>query len=190
MASKKRKRVRTRVNSKITQLPDEVKEELDGMLLDTSNSYQDIADWLVEQGFEISKSSVGRYAVRANEATQRVVETLEKTKAIIQAVETNPDLDYTKASRIVMMDGLLQKVSTADEEFLEMPLDKAGRLIASLSRAEIYDQKAKRDYKNKMEVALEGLETELMAKIKGDKELSKEVAAILRKVRDKISVED
>lgn len=181
---------RKRVNSKISQLPDNVREELDGMLLDTSNSYQDISDWLVEQGFDISKSSVGRYAIRASEATQRVVETLEKSKAIIQAVEKNPDLDFTKASRIVMMDGLLQKVSTADEEFLEMPLDKAGRLIASLSRAEIYDQKAKRDWKNKMEVALEGLEAELMAKIKNDKELSKEVALLLRKVKDKINAED
>ena len=181
---------RKRTNSKISQLPDNIREELDGMLLDTSNSYQDISDWLVEQGFEISKSSVGRYAIRASEATQRVVETLEKSKAIIQAVEKNPDLDFTKASRIVMMDGLLQKVTTADEEFLEMPLDKAGRLIASLSRAEIYDQKAKRDWKNKMEVALEGLEAELMAKIKDDKELSQEVALLLRKVRDKINAED
>lgn len=183
-------RRRTRVNSKISQLPDDVKEQLDGLLLDNSNSYQDIADWLNEKGFEISKSSVGRYAIRASQATQRVVETLEKTKAIIQAVEKNPDLDYTKASRIVMMDGLLQKVSTAEEEFQEMPLDKAGRLIASLSRTEIYDQKAKRDWKNKMEVALEGLEAELMSKIKEDKDLSREVSAILRKVRDKINVEN
>lgn len=183
-------RRRTRVNSKISQLPDEVKEQLDGLLLDTSNSYEDISQWLIAQGYEVSKSSVGRYAIRANEATQRVVETLEKTKAIIQAVEKNPDLDYTKASRIVMMDGLLQKVSTAEEEFQEMPLDKAGRLIASLSRAEIYDQKSKRDWKNKMEIALDGLEAELMAKIKEDKELSREVSAMLRKVKDKINVED
>ncbi|MBV1817634.1 DUF3486 family protein [Bacteroidales bacterium MSK.15.36] len=185
MASKKR-----RANSKISQLPDDIKEKLDGLLLDTSNSYQDISDWLNEQGYKVSKSSVGRYAIRASQATQRVVETLEKTKAIIQAVEKNPDLDYTKASRIVMMDGLLQKVSTAEEEFQEMPLDKAGRLIASLSRAEIYDQKAKRDYKNKMEVALEGLEAELMAKIKEDKDLARDVSAMLRKVKDKINVED
>lgn len=179
-------RRRTRIDSKISRLPDEVKEQLDAMLLDTSNSYVDIAKWLNEEGYEISKSAVGRYAIKANQATQRVVETLEKTKAIIQAVEKNPDMDYTKASRIVMMDGLLQKVTTAEEEFQEMPLDKAGRLIASLSRAEIYDQKAKRDWKNKMEVALDGLEAELMSKIKEDNELSKEVSAMLRKVRDKI----
>lgn len=183
-------RRRTRVNSKISQLPDEVKEQLDGLLLDTSNSYEDITQWLIAQGYEVSKSSVGRYAIRANEATQRVVEALEKTKAIIQAVEKNPDIDYTKASRIVMMDGLLKKVSTADEEFLEMPIDKAGRLIASLSRAEVYDQKAKRDWKDKMEIALDGFEVELMEKIKSDKELSKDVATMLKRIRDKINGED
>lgn len=186
MAEKKR----TRVNSKVTQLPDEVKEEIDAMLLDTSNTYDDISRWLKSQGHNISRSAVGRYAIRANRATQRVVETLEKTRAIIQAVEKNPDMDYTKASRIVMMDGLLQKVSTAEEEFQEMPLDKAGRLIASLSRAEVYDQKVKRDWKNKMEVALDGLETELLSKIREDKELTREVAAMIKKVRDKVNVED
>lgn len=186
MAEKKR----TRVNSKVTQLPDELKEQMDSMLLDTSNTYEDISKWLKSQGYNISRSAVGRYAIRANQATQRVVETLEKTRAIIQAVEKNPDMDYTKASRIVMMDGLLQKVSTAEEEFQEMPLDKAGRLIASLSRAEVYDQKAKRDWKGKMEVALNGLETELLSKVREDKELTREVAAMIKKVRDKVNVED
>lgn len=183
-------RRRTRVDSKISRLPERIREQLDAMLLDTSNSYVDIAEWLNEEGYEISKSAVGRYAIKANQATQRVIETLEKTRAIVQAVEKNPDMDYTKASRIVMMDGLLQKVTTAEEEFQEMPLDKAGRLIASLSRAEVYDQKTKRDYKNKMELALDGLEADLMSKIKEDKELSKEVTAMLRKVRDKINGED
>ncbi len=184
-----RKRTRT-PNSKITQLPDEVRTQLDEMLLDNTNTYMDISLWLEEKGYPISKSAVGRYAVRTNLATQRVIETIEKTKAIVQAVEKNPDLDYTKASRILMMDGLLQKVSTAEEEFQEMPLDKVGRLIASLSRTEIYDQKAKREWKTKMEVALEGLETELMSKIKEDKELAREVSDIFGKVRDKIDVEN
>ena len=106
-------RRRTRISSKITQLPEEVKEQLDELLLDTSNTYEEIAKWLKSEGYEISKSAVGRYAIRANQATQRVVETLEKTKAIAAAVEKNPDLDYTRASRMVLMDGLMQRVSTA-----------------------------------------------------------------------------
>ena len=66
-------RRRTRISSKITQLPEEVKEQLDELLLDTSNTYEEIAEWLKAEGYEISKSAGGRYAIRANQATQRGV---------------------------------------------------------------------------------------------------------------------
>ena len=83
-------RRRTRISSKITQLPEEVKEQLDELLLDTSNTYEEIAEWLKAEGYEISKSAVGRYAIRANQATQRVVETLEKTKACLLYTSPSP----------------------------------------------------------------------------------------------------
>lgn len=181
-----KERRRTRVNSKINQLPEEVREQIDSMLLDTSNTYEDISAWLLEQGYEISKSSVGRYAIRANEATQRVVETLEKTKAIVQAVEKSPDLDYTKANRMLLMDGLMQRVITAEEEFNEMPLDKAGRLIAQLSRVQMYEDKVKKDYKKKVELAFEGMEDELMKAIKSDPILAKELRSVLERAKEKM----
>lgn len=183
-------RRRTRTSSKISLLPILVRDMVDTMLLDTSNTYDDIAAWLQESGYEISKSAVGRYAIRANRATQRVVETLAKTRAIIQAVEKNPDLDYTKASRIMMMDGLMQRVTTAEEEFQDMPLDKAGRLIASLSRVQVYEDKIKRDYKKKMELAFEGLEAELTKAIKADPELTRELKAVLVKAKEKLMTDD
>lgn len=183
-------RRRTRVSSKITQLPEDIKEQLDAQLLDTSNTYVDIAAWLKAQGYEVSKSAVGRYAIRANQAAQRVVETLERTKAIAAAVEKNPDLDFTKASRMVLMDGLMQRVSTAEDDFAEMPLDKAGRLIASLSRVGVYEQKVKRDYKSKMELAFEALEEDLTKAIKSDPQLTKELHAVLQKARERILTDD
>lgn len=183
-------RRRTRVSSKITQLPDDIKEQLDAQLLDTSNTYEDIAKWLKSEGYDVSKSAVGRYAIRANQAAQRVAETLERTKAIAAAVEKNPDLDFTKASRMVLMDGLMQRVSTAEEDFAEMPLDKAGRLIASLSRVGVYEQKVKRDYKSKMELAFEALEDELTKAIKADPQLTRELHAVLQKARERIMTDD
>ncbi|PYG86725.1 uncharacterized protein DUF3486 [Ruminiclostridium sufflavum DSM 19573] len=183
-------RRRTRVSSKVTQLPEDIKEQLDAQLLDTSNTYEDVARWLKSNGFNISKSAVGRYAIRANQAAQRVAETLERTKAIAAAVEKNPDLDFTKASRMVLMDGLMQRVSTAEDDFAEMPLDKAGRLIASLSRVGIYEQKIIRDYKSKMELAFEALEEDLIKAIKADPQITKELHTLLQKAREKILTDD
>lgn len=51
------------------------------MLSDTSNSYQDVS-WL-KKGYEISKSSVGRYAVRSNTAAQRLLEAQSRTEALV-----------------------------------------------------------------------------------------------------------
>lgn len=183
-------RRRTRFSSKITQLPEPVRERLDELLLDTANTYEDIAAWLKSEGYDVSKSAVGRYAIRANQATQRVVETLEKTKAIAAAVAANPDLDYTKASRVVMMDGLMKRVSTAEDEFDELPLDKAGRLIAQLSRVEVYEQKVKRDIMSKMELAFDQLEAELMTAIKRDPALSTELHGVLQRAREKVLSDD
>ena len=127
----KTERRRTRVNSTIDRLPDDIKGRLDLKLTDTANTYEELSAWLKEEGYEISKSAIGRYAIRSTQAAQRVAETLQRTQVIAQAVATRPDLDYTKAASMVLMDGLMRRVSTAEDDFQEMPLDKAGRLIAS-----------------------------------------------------------
>ncbi|TCL43210.1 DUF3486 family protein [Harryflintia acetispora] len=180
------KRKRTRIRSSIDQLPPEIKAQLDARLMDTANTYEDISDWLKGQGHEVSKSAVGRYAIRSNQAAQRVAETLERTQAIAAAVEQHPDLDYTKAASMVLMDGLMQKVSTAEEEFAEMPLDKAGRLIASLSRNATYDKRVRQELKHKAELAFEELEVELMSAIKQDPELSGPLHDILTRAKEKL----
>ena len=182
----KKERRRTRISSTIDKLPDDIKTELDVRLADTANTYEELSAWLKAEGYEISKSAIGRYAIRSTQAAQRVAETLQRTQAIAQAVEAHPDLDYTKAASMVLMDGLMQRVSTAEEEFQEMPLDKAGRLIASLSRTETYEQRVRQDMKKKSELAFEQLEAELMAAIKQDPELAKELHSILSRAREKV----
>lgn len=139
----KNERRRTRVSSTIDKLPDDIKGQLDVKLSDTTNTYEELSAWLKSEGYEISKSAIGRYAIRTTQAAQRVAETIQRTQAIAQAVEAHPDLDYTKAASMVLMDGLMQRVSTAEDDFQEMPLDKAGRLIASLARNATYQTRAR-----------------------------------------------
>ena len=68
-----KKRTRTRVSSKIDELPEALRVKVDVMLADTSNTYEYISQYLKQEGYEISKSSVGRYAMRSNTATQRLL---------------------------------------------------------------------------------------------------------------------
>lgn len=186
MSDKDQKRRRTRVSSSIDRLPPELKTQLDMKLTDTSNTYVELAEWLKAEGYDISKSAIGRYALRSSKAAERVAETLQRTAAIAQAVEAHPDLDYTSAASMVLMDGLMRRVSTAEDEFAEMPLDKAGRLIASLARNATYERKVKADLKKKAELAFEQMEAELLGLIKQDPELAAELRAVIAKAREKV----
>ncbi len=181
----KKERRRTRISSTIDKLPDDIKTELDVRLADTANTYEELSAWLKTEGYEISKSAIGRYAIRSTQAAQRVAETLQRTQAIAQAVEAHPDLDYTKAA-MVLMDGLMQRVSTAEGDFQEMPLDKAGRLIASLARNATYEKRVRQDMKKKAELAFDQLEAELMAAIKQHPELAGELHDVLSRAREKV----
>lgn len=179
-------RRRTRVSSTVDRLPDEVRAELDLRLSDTANTYSELADWLKAEGYEISRSAIGRYAIRTTTAAQRVAETIQRTQAIAKAVEEHPDLDYTKAASLVYVDGLMRRLSTAEDEFDEIPLDKAGRLLASFSRNETYEKRTRAELKKKAELAFDQLETELTAAIRQHPELSGELHSVLARAREKV----
>ena len=174
------------MSSTVDKLPDEIKTELDLRLADTANTYEEIAAWLKSEGYEISKSAIGRYSIRSTQAAQRVAETLQRTQAIFFFFDSETYVFYTKAASMVLMDGLMQRVSTAEDDFSSMPLDKAGRLIASLSRNATYEKRVRQDMKKKAELAFEQMEVELMAAIKQHPELVGELHDVLTRAREKV----
>lgn len=185
-----RQRTRNRVTSKIDELPEELKLQVDVMLADTSNTYAYISEYLKGEGYKISKSSIGRYAMRTNTATQRLLEAQAQTEQLLRVVKDNPDADYTEAAIMMMMSGLVDKVATAEEEFNEMPLDKAGRLIASLSRTKVYKDRVRQDMKRKADVALKQAEAELMKVIRQDEESKQKLREILLGAKERMIQDD
>lgn len=187
MAKQRRK---TRISSKVDELPEEVKTNVDVMLADTSNTYQGISDWLKTMGYDVSKSSVGRYAMRSNTAMQRLLEAQRQTEKLVQVVRQNPDADYTEAGMRMLMDGLINKMATAEEEFDTMPLDKAGRLLASLSRTKVYKDKVRQDMQKKAELAFKELEDGMLKLIRQDEESARMLKQILQKAKDRMIQDD
>lgn len=185
-----KQRTRTRISSKIDELPEKLRLKVDVMLADVTNTYEDISKFLKVEGYEISKSSVGRYATRTNTAAQRLLEAQAQTEKLIQVVKDNPDADYTEAAIMLTMNGLVNKVAMAEEEFNEMPLDKAGRLIASLSRTKVYKDKVRQDMKKKADIAFKELEAEMMKVIKNDAESAEYMKVILTKAKERMLEDD
>ena len=105
-------------------------------------------------------------------------------------MKSNPDADYTEAAMMLTMNGLLNKVATAEEEWDEMPLDKAGRLIASLSRTKVYKDRVKQDMRKKADIAFQELEADMMKVIKQDEESVRMLKTILTKAKDRMMQDD
>ena len=184
------KRTKQRITSKIDELPEDLRMKVDVMLADTSNTYEYISQFLKEEGYDISKSSVGRYATRTNNAMQRLLEAQAQTDGLIQVVKENPEADYTEAAILLTMNGLLNKVATAEEEFNEMPLDKAGRLIASLSRTKVYKDRVKQDMRRKADIAFREMESEMLKVIKQDEKSAAQLKEILAKAKERMMEDD
>ena len=184
------KRSKQRISSKIDELPEDLRRKVDVMLADTSNTYEYISQFLKGEGYDISKSSAGRYATRTNNAMQRLLEAQAQTDRLIQVVKENPEADYTEAAILLTMNGLLNKVATAEEEFNEMPLDKAGRLIASLSRTKVYKDRVKQDMRKKADTAFRELESEMLKVIKQDEKSVAMLKEILAKAKERMMEDD
>lgn len=184
------KRNKQRISSKIDELPEDLRMKVDVMLADTSNTYEYISQFLKGEGYDISKSSVGRYATRTNNAMQRLLEAQAQTDRLIQVVKENPEADYTEAAILLTMNGLLNKVATAEEEFNEMPLDKAGRLIASLSRTKVYKDRVKQDMRRKADIAFREMESEMLKVIKQDEKSAAQLKEILAKAKERMMEDD
>lgn len=133
---------------------------------------------------------VGRYATRTNNAMQRLLEAQAQTDRLIQVVKENPEADYTEAAILLTMNGLLNKVATAEEEFNEMPLDKAGRLIASLSRTKVYKDRVKQDMRRKADIAFREMESEMLKVIKQDEKSAAQLKEILAKAKERMMEDD
>ena len=183
-------RTKQRITSKIDELPEDLRMNVDVMLADTSNTYEYISQFLKGEGYDISKSSVGRYATRTNNAMQRLLEAQAQTDRLIQVVKENPEADYTEAAILLTMNGLLNKVATAEEEFNEMPLDKAGRLIASLSRTKVYKDRVKQDMRRKADIAFREMESEILKVIKQDGKSAEQLKEILAKAKERMMEDD
>lgn len=185
-----KQRSKKRITSKIDELPEQLRLQVDLMLADTSNTYVEISKFLKENGYEISKSSICRYAGRTNTALQRVKEAQMQTDKLVQVIKENPDADYTEAAIVLTMNGLVNRMATAEEEFDAMPLDKAGRLIASLSRTKVYKDRVRQDMRNKADIAFKEMEAEMMKVIRQDPVAVEQLKVILQRAKERMVQDD
>ena len=121
---------------------------------------------------------------------QRLKEAQLQTDKLVKVIKENPEADYTEAAIMMTMNGLVNRMATAEEEFDLMPLDKAGRLIASLSRTKVYKDRVRQDMRRKAELAFAEMEAEILKVIKQDADSAEKLKEILEKAKERMVQDD
>lgn len=174
-----KQRSKHRVKSRVDELPPEAREMLNSMLAEVKYTYVEISEAMSAKGWEISRQSIGRYALRQNAVANRLLDVREQTTALLAVARTNQDVEATELATSILIDGLTQKIATAQEEFDEMPLEKAGKLLVALQRSAVYKARMRATRAQ----ACHDVEANILAKIReqvqGDQELVSRLSAIV-----------
>lgn len=164
-------RERNRIRSRVDELPEAIRNQLDERLADLRYTYQEISDELNAQGFEISRSAVGRYAMRHNSAARRLKEASEQTSALLQILNENKDVESTELASAILIDGLTRRIATAEEDFDNLPLDKAGRLLVQIQRSTIYKERWRKERIAAIDAVERNVKTRMREAIQNNPEL-------------------
>jgi len=140
--------------SSVELLPDEVRQELEKRLIQGGFAgYVALAEWLNEQGFEISKSSVHRYGTKFEDRLRALKVATDQAKAIAEASEDDAG---------AMNDAIIRLVQTKTFELLveletdDKSLPRIGQMVAKLAQAAVRQKKWQTETESKVrEKALE-----------------------------------
>ena len=179
-------RKRTRIHCLVDDLPDDVRGELDDMLADTSYGYVAISEWLKSMGYSISKSSIGRYAKRNGTMQMRLREINESARAYADMIRENQQLDITKVATSIYLQQLLARISEAGtDEFAAIDLADAGKLLAGLMRASVYEGRYSASRKDDISEAAEMVMRQFRAQVAQDPVLLKRIQELVRESRER-----
>lgn len=169
-----------RKRSKIDELPEEIKNELDELLLDTRVTYTDISGWLKEQGYDISKSTVGKYALETKKLASRLLETQARVQELVKVARQNQDDEYlTEGALQIAVNKLSESIALIEEELEELPPDKAIELMIKLSRAKAYKDKVYAALRGEYETAYKKFKQMVYAELESDyPEIAEKLMAI------------
>lgn len=153
-----------RSKSRLLKLPKETLNQVNEMLVDVGEgrrTYQEIADWVNEQGYQTSKSAVDRYA-KYFFALEKIRFVGEQAKTIIEAAGQDPlkiEEATSKLGAVVMME-VFQEAMRGDK----IDVGHIGRLMGDFARL----QKSSVDREKLKSIVLEKIEkaTEKVAKKK------------------------
>ena len=141
---------RNRKRGKVDKLPCDIRESVDMMINNPSEyRYSDIVDFIRENGYEVSKSSVARYAQALNASLEQVMLISNNFRLINEELAKYPDLDVSEALARLTNHKVMEAIQNLSEDSLkDVPPEKLISAVPSLIKAATY--KRDTDAKNRL----------------------------------------
>ena len=123
--------------SAVRRLPAGTRQALNRKLIDGGFAgYDDLADWLASQGWEISRSAVHRYGQQLEKRIEQVRSATEQAEALMEASGGDGAASMAGASLLLVQEKMYQALLDADDG--DVPtLAKSLRAVAEASRASV-----------------------------------------------------
>lgn len=163
-----RVKTRTRVE---TDLPEDIRDDLNRLLLENA-TYDEITDWCREQGFDISRSSIGRYGKRFLESYRLIKQTEDQARALTS--EVGDGLRMEEATSKLLVQQIMSALVADPGDILEH--HRIIQAFAALQGSSVRREKAKAEFADRVRKAAENVEK---IAVKGG--LSADVVGKLRK---------
>lgn len=135
------------------ELPQELKREVDRLLVEGNVTYDDIKAFLEEKGYDISRSAIGRYGKEFLASYQRLRVIEEKSRALVS--EAGDGMVLEEAAAKIFAQKIVEAQLLEGFDILENP-----RLIADFAKLQsstVARERFKRELKEKVEKTAESV---------------------------------
>ena len=150
---------KNRKHSKIDSLPTDIKEAVEEMIK-SDFTYREIVDYIKNQGFEISQSSVQRYASGLNETLQSLRMAQENFRAVMEETEKYKNLDVSDGILRLLSNQIFQGINNfSEDQMQDIDFETLMKNAVALTKAIAYKRKIDVDTKTVLENGMEEFQT-------------------------------
>jgi len=144
--------------SKVKSLPESVRKDLDRKLVENGfQDYEDLSAWLMEQGYDISKSSIHRYGKGFEDRLEALRIATAQAKEIVAATGDDEGA-LGDALTSLIQEKAFQVLTEMDMDEQEVNFTTLMRAVADVQRSSVQQKKFMADMRQRAQEAADKAE--------------------------------
>ncbi|MDI3547900.1 MAG: hypothetical protein PWR10_1552 [Halanaerobiales bacterium] len=184
MLNKNNKRSRHKINT----FPPELVEAINKQLV-AGKTYEEITEFINDRGYQIGKSSVGRYGKDFLTKLERLKKAKEQARAIVEEASDRPSTEMHEAANqmaVTLLTEMMMNKEYSPEDISQ--LSNTFKALAQLERSAVAREKLKYDMDKGVNAAFEKIKSELQKELAKDEELLSRMLKLVENVRKDFSL--